>query len=431
MDDPLPREIAARILLQRERRSRYLQRLLEEQLTNTAFRGPDRHLIQELTYGVARWQRALDWLIERKTHGRSVKMAARVLLRLGLYQLFWLSRVPDHAAIHETVAVSKRLGYRSLSGFINAVLRGYLRERDATLERLEALKESHPAVGYSHPDWLWERWRGRWGKARARRLMEWNNKPPPTYARVNRLRTDHSALLARWETEGVAWATHQWDWTGPDPMYELTSHPPLTDLPSFREGWFAIQDPSTLLAVELLAPKPGECVLDLCAAPGGKTALIAQRMENRGKIVGYDANAERLRQLRETVSRLGVECAQITEAADLMPRKRFYHGILIDAPCSNTGVMRRRVDLRWRLTPKELIQLQQDQLELLGSAADQVRLGGAVVYSTCSLEPEENREVIEQFQREHPDYRLEAVRELSPFENGVDGTFVARLTRET
>ena len=429
VDDQTPREIAAHILLQRERRFRYLDRLLEQRLSQAALSAPDRHLIQELTYGVARWQRLLDWLIERKTPGRSVKLTARVLLRLGLYQLFWLDRIPAHAALHETVAVSKRLGHRSLAGFINAVLRGYLRERDATLKRLEGLKASHPALGHSHPDWLWERWRQRWGDDSARRLMEWNNQPPPTYARANRLRTAPPALLGRWETEGVVAATHLWDWTGPEPIFELTSHPPLTEMGSFREGWFAVQDPSTLLAVELLAPDPADSVLDLCAAPGGKTALLAQRMQNRGTIVAHDVSAGRRQQLQTTLSRLGVECAETTDCTELPPRKRFYHGVLVDAPCSNTGVMRRRVDVRWRLTPKELVQLQREQIDLLRAVADQIRPGGALVYSTCSLEPEENREVVDHFLREHGDYRLAEVRELTPFADGVDGAFAAKLIR--
>src|SRR5688572_28458119 len=154
----------------------------------------DRGLALELAYGIVRWEKTLEWLIDQKTRERPDKPALQVLLRLGLYQLFWLDRIPDHAAVNETVELAKRLGFKSQAGFINAVLRGFLRERDATRQKVEEVRQRDPAMGFSHPQWLYERWRERWGEADTRRLMDWNNQPPPILARLNTLKTDAQKL---------------------------------------------------------------------------------------------------------------------------------------------------------------------------------------------------------------------------------------------
>jgi 16S rRNA (cytosine967-C5)-methyltransferase len=426
-----PRQIATRLLLRWRDGRDYLEDLLDVEPAARALSGPDRGLLQELVYGVARRQLALDWLIARKTAaGRTQKPALRVLLQLGLYQMFWLERIPNHAAVHETVELAKQLGLGAQAGFINAVLRGFAREREATEKLLEELKVSQPALGHSHPDWLYQRWLARWGAEKTARLMDWNNTPPPTFARINRLKIDAAKLTAQWETEGVKFALCNWDWTGEGLVFRLESHPPLAGLRSFQAGLFYVQDPSTLFAVRELEPRPGETVLDLCAAPGGKTTFIAQLMENRGKIVARDNQPGRLELVRENCARLGVTCVELEAAAggksEIENLK--FDRILVDAPCSNTGVMRRRVDLRWRIRPEEIERLCREQLKLLREAALQLKPGGTLVYSTCSLEPEENSGVLRQFLAEQSGFKLESERELLPFVDGVDGAYVAKLT---
>jgi 16S rRNA (cytosine967-C5)-methyltransferase len=201
----------------------------------------------------------------------------------------------------------------------------------------------------------------------------------------------------------------------------------LTRLESFQLGWFYIQDPSTLLAVRELDPQPGETILDLCAAPGGKTTFIAQLMNNEGRIVAHDNSPDRLKLIGENCTRLGVTCVEATSVLD--PRPSTFNRILMDAPCSNTGVLRRRVDLRWRIQPQEIERLRATQLELLSQAAKCLKPGGVLVYSTCSLETEENRDVVKQFLAAQAGFRLERERELIPFAEGVDGAFIARLVR--
>jgi 16S rRNA (cytosine967-C5)-methyltransferase len=267
-----------------------------------------------------------------------------------------------------------------------------------------------------------------------RQLLEWNNVPPPTYGRLNTLRADAATLAEHWSKEGVQWLPRQWDWTDPEMVFELASHPSLATLPSFRQGMFYLQDPSTLLAVRELDPQQGEAVLDLCAAPGGKTTFMAQLMSNTGRIVALDIAPDRLELLRQNCGRLGVTCVEaLARDASLRPSptpaSALFDRVLVDAPCSNTGVLRRRVDLRWRLRPEELRRLPKSQLELMLGAAEQVKPGGTLVYSTCSLEPEENGEVVKAFLDTCPQFKLQKERTLLPFAEGVDGAYVARLRR--
>jgi len=463
-----PRQIALSVLQSRRQNGEFTEILLDRALAGGPSPAPgpaqgraispaDRALCQELVYGVVRAQSALDWLIARKTGGRQQNAAIQNVLRLGLYQVFWLDRIPSHAAVHETVELAKREGFGPKAGFVNAVLRGFLREFDATKTLLGELRASNPAVAFSHPQWLVEKWEKCFGPERMRQLLEWNNTPPKNFARVNTIKTDAGKLLERWRNENVEYDFVRREFlNGPDLeaiIFELKSHPPLASLESFREGWFYVQDPSTLLASLELAPNAGETILDLCAAPGGKTTFIAQLMGNTGKIVASDVSKERLKLIEENCLRLGVTSVHLAnnqlEHADtganrfnalsqvaLPPLQRFnvsdheqFDRILIDAPCSNTGVMRRRVDLRWRISFDELARLHQAQLDLLKLAAPKVRPGGVLVYSTCSLEPEENSFVIQEFLKEHNQFSLEHERDLFPFQDNIDGAYVARLLK--
>ena len=493
VNDQNPRQIAAGVLLQRRPGGRFTEDLLERALAESRLLPVDRALCQELVYGVVRWQAALDWLISRKTDGREQKPGLRNLLRLGLYQIFWLDRIPPHAAVHETVELAKQGGFGSQTGFVNALLRGCLREVGPVKKLLAELKVSQPALGWSHPEWLVARWEKRWGAEKTARLLEWNNIPPKTFVRVNTLKfgragsplpadsgasvlasrlvsrltppTDNGAhgvalpalnnagdLLARWREENVEYDFVRRDWLEENLVFELKSHPPLASLASFRDGSFYVQDPGTLLAVKELNPQPGEMILDFCAAPGGKTTFLAQLMKNQGRLVAQDISGERLRLIQENCARLGVTCVElcsgrgnevpISNSALRAPRSEFsqtlvtpaatdrhFDRILVDAPCSNTGVMRRRVDLRWRIRPDEILRLQQTQLVLLEQAASGLKPGGILVYSTCSLEPEENQEVVKQFLHKHKEFNVESERELLPFVDCVDGAFVARLKK--
>jgi 16S rRNA (cytosine967-C5)-methyltransferase len=427
VNEQKPRQIAARILQQRNNGGKFVEDLLEIALANARLSPSDRGLCQEIVYGVVRWQATLDWLIARKTNGREQKPALQNLLRLGLYQIFWLDRIPDHAAVHETVELAKQNGFGPQAGFVNAILRGYLREADETKKILAGLKVSRPATGWSQPEWLVARWQKRFGAEKAAQLLEWNSTPPKTFARVNTLKAAAGNLIEKWREENVEYDFVNREQLEENLVFVLKSHPPLHLLASFRDGWFYIQDPSTLLAASKLGALPGDAILDLCAAPGGKTTFMAQLMRNEGKIVACDISEERLKLVNENCQRLGVICVETISNSQFEIRNSKFDRVLVDAPCSNTGVMRRRVDLRWRISPEEISRLQQTQLYLLNLAATKLKLGGILVYSTCSLEPEENSEVVKTFLREHNDFKLESERELLPFTDNMDGAYVARL----
>lgn len=410
-----------RVLLQRRAARAFVEDLLEAALAGSRLGEADRALLRELVCGVVRWQATLDWLIVQRVGGRTQKPAIQVLLRLGLYQMFWLDRIPDHAAVHETVLLAKRFGCGPQSGFVNAVLRGCLRERDALERQLEELKSTDPALGYSHPDWLVARWRARWTDDQLRRLLEWNNTPPRNFARVNTLRTRPDGLREWWAEERVEVRLQPFPWAGDLLFFELLRHRPLARLESFQRGCFYVQDPSTALAVCELNPQPGETILDFCAAPGGKTTLLAQLMQNRGRLVAHDPAPDRLARLKDNCARLGVTCLELDAPGSHLSFDR----ILLDVPCSNTGVLRRRVELRWRLRPEEITRLRDTQLALLEQAAPRLKPGGTLAYSTCSLEPEENHEVVRTFLTAHPEFHLLRERALLPFADGVDGAYVA------
>lgn len=423
-----PREIALRVLRRAEQSEDYTENLLDFELARQRLSGPDRGLVQELVYGITRSRATLDWLIDRKTDGRQQRSDLRNLLRLGLYQLFFLDRIPDHAAVHETVELAREFGYGAQSGFINATLRGYGREKEATRQLLADLKTQDPAIGWSQPAWLVNKWQQRYGAEDTQKLLAWNNSAPATFARLNTTRTDAEKIIPQWRQEMVEYDFFNRDWLPELLMFKLKGHPPLETLPSFRQGLFYVQDPSTLLAVKMLDPQPGERILDACAAPGGKATYIAQLIGSSGLVVARDISEDRLRLIKENCARLGFKTVETDLTHD--PKLKFrFDRILVDAPCSNTGVLRRRVDLRWRIRPEEIERLRVTQLEILRKAAAQLAMKGTLIYSTCSLEPEENLGVVTSFLEAERGFKLAEQRELVPFKDGVDGAYVAKLVR--
>lgn len=404
------REVALNSLVRWRKTRSLADELLEELFDKTPCAAPDRALATELFYGCLRQKLALEFLMSQlvaKTPGVLVE----TLLNLGLYQIFFL-KTPPHAAVHETVAVAKHHVSEPEAKFLHAILRRTVRNQAAYEALLRSQRTKAPWVFWSHPRWLWERWVSRWGTELTETLCDWNNQAPPIYVRG------------------------RGPWPG---VLEATGFHPLcyrvVDAATFfsNPGPYYVQDPSTLLAVDLLDPQPGESVLDLCAAPGGKTTYMAEKMQNRGRIIAVDHSASRLRRVGENCRRLGATIVATLACdgtgADRCLRGERFDRVLVDAPCSNTGVMRRRPDLRWRLQESEVEQLAALQERLLDAGARLVRRGGVLVYSTCSLEPEENERVAERFRASHPEFALDATRSMFPPRDGQDGTFAARFRR--
>ena len=405
------RAVAYKLLLDWERKRSLADELLHERLDAAKLAPRDRALVMELFYGALRHLTELDFFIERLSRGE-LDDETRAVLRLGLYQLFH-TRIPVFAAVKETVALSKRAG-----GLINAVLRRADRERKALLK---ALGDAPAMTRWSHPDFLIDKWKSQFGDESTQALLEWDNQPAPLIARVNTLKATLDILAAQ-----LPEATRH-------PFHPLSLNVPSLPPDWLKEGLCYVQDPSTLMSCDLLAPQPGERVLDACAAPGGKTTYLGALMQNQGELVACDLWESRVARLRENCQRLGVTIAQchvldmMKEAPELEAES--FDRILIDAPCSNTGVIRRRVDVRWRLTDEDFIRMPVQQLALLRRCAGLLKPGGTLVYSTCSLEAEENEGVLEEAAQAVPELTVAEVRHARPWRDGVDGAFAARLVR--
>ncbi|PYL31164.1 MAG: 16S rRNA (cytosine(967)-C(5))-methyltransferase [Verrucomicrobia bacterium] len=409
------RQIALTALRLWRKEKRFADSIISGLSAKAALTPSDRAFALELFYGVLRNLTLLDFWVSCLRASR-VESDLRDILRLGLYQLFLL-KTAQHAAVHETV----ELAPKSQRTIINAMLRAATRQRSDLLARAWA----QPLfVRTSHPQFLVERWLQHFGLEQAEKLCEWNNLPAPVYARVNLLRIDRTEFLRRYPESRP-----------------LPDNPNFVEIDSFpsdalERGHCYIQDPSTAIACQLLDPKPGERILDACAAPGGKTGYIAQLMENAGTIVACDRDPERLQILKENMARLGVGNVRILRhdwthghVPSEIASVALFDRILIDAPCTNTGVMRRRVDLRWRLRRIDFVRMQQRQIEIVRRLIPLLKLNGVLVYSTCSLEPEENEEVVRRILAETPALRLQAQKHSLPFRDGFDGAFTARLTR--
>jgi 16S rRNA (cytosine967-C5)-methyltransferase len=396
---------------------RFADAILSERLRTAELDAADRAFATELFYGVLRNLILLDfWIGELRTS--HLDHHSRDLLRSGLYQLFLL-QTPEHAAIYETVELA---GRRSRA-LINAILRNAIRARAELLQKADTQKLS---VRKSHPQFLIDRWTRNFGERKTEALCEWNNCPPPIYGRINHLRISGAEFLAQ------AGPAHCADRTpgrsAPANFVRLTSIPEN----ALAAGHCYIQDPSTALACAVLDPQPGERILDACAAPGGKTGYIAELMKNDGLILACDRDQSRVETLRGNLERLGVKITRTMRhdwAQQTISGETPFDRILIDAPCSNTGVMRRRVDVRWRLTPDDFARMAVEQLRIVRATIPLLKPGGVLAYSTCSLEPEENNEVVEQTLEEFPFLKLIEEKSVLPFRDEFDGAYAAKLVR--
>ncbi|MEP6685326.1 MAG: 16S rRNA (cytosine(967)-C(5))-methyltransferase RsmB [Verrucomicrobiota bacterium] len=392
--------------------SAFAETIIRDLLERSGLSVHDRAFALELFYGILRNRTLLSFWMDSLRDG-TLDDATQDILSIGLYQLFML-RTPAHAALYETV----QLAPKRRRGLINGILRAAVRECD----ELETKAKDQPiAIRLSHPEFLIERWVEKFGQRTAIELCEWNNQPPRTYARINRLKIDPQVFFASFpEYQPLPGA--------PD-FFEIKSVPnELID-----QGFFYIQDPSTVTACQLLDPQAGETILDACAAPGGKTAILAQQMQNRGTLVACDRDSARIQRLSENLGRLDVSITHPvpcnwTEVASVMEFGPFDR-ILLDAPCSNTGVMRRRVDVRWRVTPADFNHMQNRQIAIATAVMPLLKAGGILVYSTCSLESEENEEAVARLLEEFPELKLLEQKSVLPFRDHFDGAFAAKLLK--
>jgi 16S rRNA (cytosine967-C5)-methyltransferase len=447
------RSLALQVLLDCARHDAFVQEALDRRLADSGLSPADRGLATQLAYGTLRRRSTLlallEPLVSRPRH--QVEPWLWEALALGACQLALLSHVPAHAAIHETVELAVHFDRPGAKGFLNAILRAlaalltgeespgpaadalpleqgrYRRLARPVLPEPEAHPVEYLAAGFALPAWLVRRWLDRYGLDECIRLGFRFAGPAPLTVRCNPLRTGREALLAAWAAAGI--------------MAELGEQPqavrlheagPIRELPGYEQGWFSVQDESAMRVAPALGPTPGQSVLDLCAAPGGKATHLAELMQDRGRVVACDVDDRRLRNVAALAARLGLKsvetCRLFPERDEALPPGPF-DVALVDVPCSNTGVLGKRPEVRHRLRPGDLGELVALQARLLRLAIRAVRPGGAVVYSTCSIEPEENGGVVRATLAEVPGLVLEAEEESVPG-RPADGGYWARLRRK-
>jgi len=417
------REIAAEIIYRWIESESFPDRQLAEVKNDRAF-------ITELVYGIVRRKLALEY-IEQKYVNRRPETFILAALHVGVYQLCFMDNVEEFAAVHETVEAVKSRRHKDAiraAGMINAVLRNVQDEKAAILKNLEKQSDE---LRFSHPESLINRWCKQYGERDTRQLLEWNNQPAETILRVEPARIAASEFIKALEAAGIEATRH------PFPSAEtfliLPRGVAVPKVPGYKEGWFTVQDPATSVSVELLDPRPGESVLDACAAPGGKTAMIAGMMEGKGELVAMDVHDDRLDTLQDTIKRTGWDFVKILkgDAAKGFPQKdKQFDAVLMDVPCMNTGVLRRRVDARWRFTRDRIEMIKKTQRQILTAMSKHVKPGGRLVYSTCSLEVEENEEMVNRWVREQKEFRLVKAKRLFPPKSGTDGAYAALLVKE-
>jgi 16S rRNA (cytosine967-C5)-methyltransferase len=447
------RQAAADVLHRSTSRDGFVADLIDDQLARAPLSAQDRRFVTQLVFGVVRRRATLDALVrpflQRPPH--AVEDRLWDVLHLGAYQLAFLTHVPKHAAVNETVGLAAHVGSPKATGFLNGVLRRVAElvtddftaapgpaalpfdTPDGPGPRFRVLAQpvlpdpaadavAYLAAGFSWPRWLARRWHDRYGPEEAARLGFWFNRPPPLWVRTNKLHTDREMYRLRLAAAMIDAEP------GEHPQsLRFAEHHPIRDLPGYADGEFAVQDHSSMLVASAVAPQPGWRILDLCAAPGGKTTHLAELADNRAKITACDPDARRLETVTTLCQRLGikgVEVVQLGEADE--PPAGPFDAALVDVPCSNTGVLGRRPEVRWRLKPNEFEHLIRLQTRLLLQAAGRVKPGGVVVYSTCSIEPDENEGVVAAVCRGGRGLTLEADHHAVPGRPS-DGGYWARL----
>ncbi|MDD5482762.1 MAG: transcription antitermination factor NusB [Kiritimatiellae bacterium] len=386
---------------------------------------PSGAFVTEVVQGVVRWKRFLEWVIRQHVKSMPPPSLKSILLT-GLYQILIMQNEADYAAVNETVKLTKSDFSKKQTDFVNAVLRRCAAERDSIAKAANKLP---PGIRHSHPDLLLKRWTKARGAKATLRLCAWNNTRPDVFIKINLLRSPGlvRSFAAQLKRRGVLPSANF------DGYFLLPRGLRIEDLPGYAEGMFLVIAPFAANAIDLLAPRPDENILDSCAAPGGKTFLIAEKMRFSGKLQAFDVSEDRILIMKTNFQRLQIsDFAAIKKQNILGPMpadNRKYDRILADVPCSNTGVIRRKPDVRWRFSLNGLNLIVKTQTKMLDRLAPLLKPGGTLVYSTCSLEPEENRGQITKWLAKHPDFRLAGERSFFPPDSGTDGGYAAAITR--
>ncbi len=437
-----PRHLVIQILDQIFRSRSFADQVLDSYLRRKKLSPQDRALACDLVYGILRWQKWLDWVLQKTYHGNWVKVPKKVrfALEIGLYQILFLDRVPDHAAVNESVEIAVEAMGTVWGRVVNAMLREILRRPELLVPPdMEADPIKAIAVKWSHPEWLVKKWIDLWGVERTLSLCRANNERPSINIRINRMKTDRATLHETLLGLDVQAKSSQLL----DDFLILEKGGTLLQSDLFREGFVSVQDVSAGLVAVLMDPRPGDRIVDLAAAPGGKSMYMAELTGDRAIIMAVDNHHQRIKKVRENQKRLGLRHIHPVVADGRDMGSRQVDKVLVDVPCSGLGVIRRRGELRWRRQPDDIIKIVEHQKALLKAGAGLVKPDGVLVYSTCTILPEENENVLEDFLDQHPHFTVDDARRFVPprivnkqgfiqtwpDRHGIDGSFAVRLKR--
>lgn len=437
------RGIAVKILNRVDRTDAYLDKLLEIEIKNSELSGPDKSLLFEIVHGVMRWLGRIDWILNGFYKGQFSKCIPNVknALRVALYQILFLDKVPDYAAVNEAVEFVKKLQGQKSADLTNAVLRSIIRSKNAiNYPNSEEDVVNYFSAYYSHPSWLVKRWVARYGREFTEQLLISNNNKPYLAIRVNNIKTNIEELKTLLNKVDLKFSQGKYN----DEFLRLQNLTNITDWEYFTKGYFSVQDESTGIPCKLLDVKSGMRVLDLCSAPGGKTAFLADMMNNEGEIIAIDRYESRLKILSKNLDRLGVKNVQtIVVEAEAYETEQLFDRVLIDAPCSGLGTLTKKPDIKWKRDLGDIRKIVNIQYDLLKKGGSLLKPGGILVYSTCTIEPEENFEIVKKFLDEEPGFKLlnakDFINEELTDSNGcvqtypnvhqIDGSFAAKLQK--
>ena len=401
-----PRRVALETLLDVSRSDAYASLALDKRLAQAAFGRRDRAFTTQLVYGTLENRIALDWRIDQFLEGeKEIEPAVREILRMGAYQLFYLDRVPDMAAVDESVSLTRAMGFEGFTGLVNAVLRNMIRGKENVVwPKPQDDPAKYLSVMFSAPMDLAQLLIEAYGEHEALEILRYRPKDRDITVRVNYLRCDDARLRALFADEELEFSAGIVPGT-----YKVKNAGDMTRMRAFQNGLFTIQGESSVIAARMVGAKPGQTVLDACAAPGGKTAVLSEMMNDTGRVYAWDTHAHRVELIRGTANRLKLENVRPAVKDASAPRPDMamtLDAALIDAPCSGTGVMLEKPDVKYRVSREGVASLCRTQSEILDAVAPMVKVGGTLVYSTCSILPQENGQQIEAFLARHAEYEI-------------------------
>lgn len=443
------RETALKILYETEQKDGYLNIVFANRMREAELPRQERALAKELVSGVVQHKITLDYVIRSFSSIRLKKISPYILqiLRMGIYQLYYMDKIPNSAAVNECVKLAKKYGHKASSGFVNALLHRAAGEGKIKLPERAQNEVQYLSVKYSHPEELTNWYINTFGSERAEALLSENNVRPAIEARVNTLKISRDELIELLLKEGIV--AHPSDITACGIILERGKNP--EKIRAYRDGLFSIQGISSQLAALVLDPKPGDAVLDLCCAPGGKTAHLAELMKNEGEILASDLYEHRLAQVNENAKRLGISIIKTSQMDALNEKKEYLNKadkILLDVPCSGLGIVRRKPDIKYKEGLTDFDELVGIQKNILNICAKYLKIEGELIYSTCTINPQENIGVVNEFLDKNPDFCIAPVTSehigdkilsqmgegyitLYPDEHGCDGFFICKLKRRS